>query len=275
VRWGWEAGRWSLVAPTAALRELTSGRRLEAGSTTEPCAVAGPLRLRAPRGADLPLLYRAERYLALTSIDSESRGYALTPASFDRGVREGGDADELRGLLERLFGSPVPGEWLAALGGWSSSEGRLTLSARLLLSGDRPETLDEALGQPATRGSRVERISPRHAAVRAEDVSRLLTDLAQAGLPVEIDRGLRVEPSDAGRSAALANGAVETAWVALEVLRRIAPEVVAEQRDLETARRRLDAVLGARVLEALDRRATSIMASIANRRRSGSRGRVV
>ena len=43
---------------------------------------------------------------------------SLTPASFDRGVRQGGDADDLRDLLTVLLGSPVPDAWQSAIAGW-------------------------------------------------------------------------------------------------------------------------------------------------------------
>src|SRR6185436_15722918 len=95
---------------------------------------------------------------------------------------------------------------------------RLTLASRLVLASDRPETLAEALAIPAAGEAVSESVSPRHAMIEGRQV---------------------------------ANGVAETAWVALEVLRRVAPEVVAEQRDLQTARGRLDAVLAASVIDAL------------------------
>jgi hypothetical protein len=118
-------------------------------------------------------------------------------------------------------------------------------------------------------------VAPRHALVHGERVAELLAELARAGLPVDVDPGLRAEPADLGRAAALATGVAETAWVVIEVLRRLAPEVVAEQRDLVAARGRLDAVLAASVLEALNRRAATIVAAIASRRRPRARRRVV
>ena len=275
VAWGWDGANWVLVAPTDALRSLATGRQPAAAAPPRRCVVTGPLRFEAPPDADLAPLYRAERYLAFAGGERDGRRYGLTPASFARGVRLGGDADELRSLLGRLLGGPIPADGLAALDAWSSGSSRLTLAARLLLAGDRPETLAEALAIPAARDAVTEAISPRHALVDGAKVAGLLAELARAGLPVEIDPGLRVEPRDAGRSAALAGGVAETAWVALEVLRRIAPEVVAEQRDLQAARGRLDGVLAASTIDALNRRAASIVAAIANRRRPRAGRRVV
>jgi hypothetical protein len=203
------------------------------------------------------------------------RRYGLTPPSFDRGIRLGGDPDDLRSLLERLLDGPLPSEWLAAIDTWSSGSSRLSLASRLLLTSDRPEALTEALVIAAAREAVTDVLTPRHAIVAGERVAELLVELARAGLPVEIDTGLRAEPGDPGRSAALASGVAETAWVALEVLRRLAPDVVAAQRDLQAARGRLDAVLAASVLDALNRRAATIVAAIANRRRPRARGRVV
>ena len=275
VDWGWDGTAWTLVTPTDLLRALATGRPTTATPRPSPCLATGSLRMEAPTDADLAALYRAERYLAFAGGDGDRRRYGLTPASFDRGIRLGGDPDEIRGLLERLLDGPVPPDWLAAIDIWSSGSSRLVLGARLLLSSDRPETLDEALAIPPAREAVTDVLTPRHAIVAGERVADVLAELARAGLPVEIDPGLRAEPADHGRSAALANGVAETAWVALEVLRRLAPEVVAEQRDLQAARGRLDAVLAARVVEALNRRAATIVAAIANRRRPRSRGRVV
>jgi hypothetical protein len=235
----------------------------------------GAPRLEAPPGTDLALLYRAEPYLAFAGGEDGTRRYGLTPASFERGLRLGGDPDELQSLVERLTEAPLPEEWSAAIERWTSGASRLRLGASVLLSADRAETLSEALVTGAAADAVQERLSPRHAVVAGEQVARLLADLAQAGLPVEIDAGLRAEPAQAGRAAALGGGVAETAWVALEVLRRLAPDVVAEQRDLQAARGRLEAVLAAGRLEALGRRAATLAAAIADRRRPRARRRVV
>src|SRR5947207_3105485 len=85
----------------------------------------------------------------------------------------------------------------------------------------RPRAPREALAIEAARDAVVEQLSPRHVVIAGERMAALLADLARAGLPVEIGAGLRAEPADAARSAALAGGVAETAWVALEALRRI------------------------------------------------------
>lgn len=275
VAWGWDGDGWGLVAPTDALRSLATGRQPAQRHLPKRCTVTGPSRFEVPPDADLATLFRAERYLAYTGDEQGHRRYGLTPASFDRGVRLGGDADELRGLLVRLLGGPVPADWLEALERWAGGSSRLTLGARLVLASEQPETLSEVLAVREAGDAVTDVISSRHALVDGEHVAGLLAELARAGLPVEIDPGLRVEPRAAGRAAALANGVAETAWVALEVLRRLAPELVAEQRDLQSARARLDAVLAAGAIEALDRRAASIVAAIANRRRPRAGRRVV
>jgi hypothetical protein len=273
--WGWDGAAWSLVTPTAALRSLATGRPATDGPRPRPCTVAGRLELGAPPGGDLAGLFRAERYLAYAGEAGETRRYALTPASYDRGIRLDGDAAELRALLGRLLDGPVPTAWLDAIELWSGGSTRLTLGARLLLAADDEATFAEALAVQGVSAAVEERLSTRHAVVAGERVAALLADLARAGLPVDVDAGLRVEPADHGRSAALASGVAETAWVALEVLRRLAPDAVAEQRDLQAARARLDAVLAASVLESLNRRAATIVAAIAQRRRPRTRRRVV
>jgi hypothetical protein len=274
VRWGWAGAGWSLVAATDALQGLTSGRSAAADPPPSRCSTDDALRLTAPSTANLSALYRVERYLAFGGEEAGARRYRLTPASFDRGVRMGGDADDLRDLLMALLGGPVPDAWQAAITDWLQGTTRVSLVARLLLTSQRPESLDAALAHPAAGVAGIERISPHHALVAGDHVARLLADLAEAGLPVDVEPGLRAEPASASRSAAMGSGTVEAAWVALEVLRRLTPEV-AQPPDLEAARRRLAAALGQRALDALDRRATSFVAALANQRRSRARRRVV
>ncbi|HZO27389.1 MAG TPA: hypothetical protein VFH48_15520 [Chloroflexota bacterium] len=272
VAWGGDGAGWSVVAPTDALRSLTTGRRTGSVPAPRPGRVTGRRQFVATLDGDLASLYRAERYLALVGGDLNERQYGLTPATFDRGVRLGGDRDEALTLFARLLDGPVPEEWQAALEQWSSGASRLTLSTALLLASDRAEVMEEALRVRAAREAVAESLTPTRALVDATQMANMLAELARAGLPVEIDPGLRVEPRDPGRSAALANGIAESAWVALEVLRRMAPEAIAEQRDLQSARSRLDAVLAASVIEALNHRAASIVAAIANRRRPRAGG---
>jgi hypothetical protein len=275
VTWGWDGSAWGLVSPTPALRALTTGRSQPGSQLWSPCVTEDGLRLAAPIGADLATLYRAEPYLAFAGTEAGIRRYGLTPASFERGLRLGGDADDLLALLGRLIQEPPPPAWQAAIEQWASGSSRLKLEARLVLSSDRAETLAEGLSTPGVADAVTEHLSPRHALVAGERVAGLLAELARAGLPVEIAPGLRAESGDPGRAAALAGGVAETAWVALEVLRRLAPEVVAEQRDLQAARDRLEAVLAAGVLEALGRRAATISAAISEQRRGRGRRRVV
>jgi hypothetical protein len=275
ITWGWDGTGWGLVSPTPALRTLTTGRSQTGNPVWSACRAESDLRLAVPVGADLATLYRAEPYLAFAGTEDGVRRYGLTPASFERGLRLGGDAEDLLGLLGRLLQGTPPPAWQAAIARWASGSGRLRLEARLLLSSDRAETLAEALANASTADAVTDHLSPRHALVAGERIAPLLADLARAGLPVEIDPGLRVEPVDPGRAAALAGGVAETAWVVLEVLRRLAPDVVAEQRDLQAARGRLEAVLAAGHLESLGRRAATIAAAIADQRRARGRRRVV
>jgi hypothetical protein len=270
---GWDGECWGLAAPTTALRVLTTGRPAASSAARRPCLLADGLQMEAPADADLALLYRAEPYLAFAGTDGGTRRYRLTPPSFERGLRLGGDADELLSLLERLGQQRPPTAWVESVERWSRGSDRLRLQARLILTADRAERVADALRVGAVGDAVIETPSPRHAIVAAENVANLLADLAEAGLPVEVDPGLRLEPGSAGRAAGLAGGVAETAWVALEVLRRLAPDVVGDQRDLQAARAKLEAVLSATTLEALGRRAATIAAAISDRRRSQGRTR--
>jgi hypothetical protein len=268
---GWDGKGWGLVAPTTALRVLTTGRPAASAPARRPCRLSDGLQLEAPADADLALLYRAEQYLAFAGTDGGMRRYRLTPPSFERGLRLGGDADELLSLLERLGQQRPSTAWVESIERWSRGSVRLRLQARLILTADRAESVADALRVGAVGDAVIETPSPHHAIVAGEHVASLLADLAQAGLPVDVEPGVRLEPGSAGRAAGLAGGVAETAWVALEVLRRLAPDVVGDQRDLQAARAKLEAVLSAAALEVLGRRAATIAAAISDRRRSHGR----
>lgn len=274
VAWGRDDAGWSAIRPTAALRALVAGRAAPPRAGGAPCRLgdADRLELIAPADADLPRLYRAERYLALAGgADGGPRRYVLTPASVDRGVRLGGDGAELVDLLERLAHRSLPPSWGTAIARWLDDALRLRFGPALLLSSARPELLAEALAALRGHGLAAEPIGPGHAVVPAGRAAELLAALAEAGHPVEVDAGLRVEPTDVGRAAGLANGVAETAWAALEVLRRLAPDAFDAQRDLVAARLQLDGTLPLATQEALQRRAASIVAALGQRRRPPTR----
>ncbi|MFN8637368.1 MAG: hypothetical protein U0893_26250 [Chloroflexota bacterium] len=271
VRWGGDDADWTHVAPTPSLLSLMRGTSSPGHAAAVPCLLESQLHLLAPPGADLPTLSRAERYLAFGGSGDEGRHYTVTPASFERGVRLGGDADELASLLARLAQQPLPVSWQQAIHAWTDERRRLQLGARLLLWSEEPGVLAESLRSVGAGDDGLEQISERHALVRGDRVAQLLTALAQAGLPVDVEPGVRAEPTRPGQAASLADGVAETAWVALEVLRRLAPDVVADRRDLRAASGRIESVLSPRQLEALERRATTIAAAIADRRRPRKR----
>lgn len=281
VRWGGEGGEWTHVSPTPSLMTLMNGIPEIQTVTAEACVVDDDLQLVAPSGADLATLYRAEPYLALSGAGDlggcmQGRQYRLTPASLDRGIRLGGDPDDALALLARLAQRPLSEAWQRAVRAWTDDRRRLRLGARLVLWSQESAALDEsltALGAAAAQDAGIERLSERFALVTGDRIAELLTALAQAGLPVDIEPSLRAEPGRPSRAASLAGGVAETAWIALEILRRLAPDVVMDQRDLRAASARLDAVLSPSQIETLQRRAATIAAAISERRSSRPRRR--
>lgn len=272
--WGGDGTTWEWVSLTDAARAAVRGQdAAPAGTARAACRPGDDLTLVAPVDADLAALYRCERYLVYAGGGVGERRYRLTPASFERGIRLGGSAEELSSLLETLLQAPVPERWRAALGSWAGSRGQLRVAARVILSAEDEAALDGALALPSAWAAMEERISGRHALVDTSRLAELLTALAEAGLAVAVDPGLRAEPAGDGRAAALAGGVAEAAWVALDVLRRLAPAAVEGQRDLQAARRTLDAALPAATVETLERRAATIAAAIADARAAGQRSR--
>jgi len=266
VDWGKQEGNWTLVAITPALSRLMGGLPPDRAGEAAPCALVEPRQLIAPASADLATLYRCERYLAYRGGDADERRYDLTPASVARGIRLGGDEDDLLASLARLLQSSVPPTWTASIRTWCRANSALRIEPRLLLVASDEAALAAALATHDARRAVTSQLSPRHAIVSPERLPDLLTGLAAAGQPVDVDAGLRVEPRRLAQAAALGNGAAEAAWIALDVLRRLGGEVVAEQRDLTIALGALEATLSAQVLETLERRARTIAALLADRR---------
>jgi hypothetical protein len=258
------------------LRTLVTGRIEQAAASHQvPCTLSADLTLMAPPGADLGALYRTESYLTYAGTDAVGRRYRLTPPSLERGLRLGGSSEVLAQLLQQLTGQPIPDGWSTKISQWTNPDGRLRLNASLILSSDDESMLAEALALPGASKSVVELLSPTQARVAGEHLAAMLADLAAAGLPVDIDPGVRAEPAQVGRAAALSGSAAEAAWIGLEISRRLAPELVDVQRDLTNARLQLEAIFSAARLEVLGRRVASIMAIASDRKQARPRRRMV
>jgi hypothetical protein len=276
IEWGRTDGGWTAVRPTSALRSVMTGRAVDVpGNAHSACIAGADLTLLAPSATDLAALYRAEPYLVYGGSDAAGRRYRLTPPSFERGLRRGGSASDLAVLVAQLTNEPLPDSWRTKIEQWSRPEGRLRLSAELILAADDEQTMADALVQAAARDAVIERLSATRARIDGARLVALLTDLASAGQPVEIDPGLRAEPTHAGRAAALSGSAAEAAWIGLEIARRLAPEIVDGQRDLSAARQQLEAIFSEARLEALGRRVASIVSAASDRKKPRARRRVV
>jgi hypothetical protein len=266
IHWGWNDSGWSTAAVTALLVDLVAGRPGTSRQHVAPCEASEPFHLSAPPNADLVTLYRLERYLTYRGGNAEERRYDVTPASVARGIRLGGDEDELLTGLSRVLQGNVPVAWVDSIVGWCRANSALRVEPRILLVASDESTLDAALAVDDAQQAVVDRLASRYAVVAPDRLPELLTGLATAGLPVEVDPSLRVEPRRIGQAAALGDGVVEAAWVALDTLRRLGAEAIADQRDLSTAQRALEASLSAQALETLERRARTIAALVAERR---------
>jgi hypothetical protein len=271
VDWGRTEHDWSLVSPHPDLIAPVAPRTSDRSEAFEPCAVVSDFQLTAPLDSDLRTLYRCEPYLAYRGTEADIRRYDLTPASVARGLRLGGDVHDLRGMLVSLLQAPLPPSWDAAIERWVHPGNALRLEPRVLLVGREASDLSAALDAGTTRRAISERLSDRHAVVALDQVADLLARLAEAGMPVEVDPALRLGTGRPGQAASLGDGVAEAAWVALDTLRRLAPDAFSAQRDLTAALSSLEAVLPAATLEVLERRARTVAALAADRR--GASGR--
>jgi hypothetical protein len=267
---GRSADGWTLVATTPALRQL-AGRGAERSiAETAPCELDPDLRLRAPPAADLAALYETERYLAYAGGDAPRR-YALTAASFARGLRLGGSGGEAATLLERLARAPLPLAWRRALDGWEASAGDLRIDARLLLSGADPDSLDRAMRIGRVADAVGEVVSERHAWIVPERLADVLTALAEAGHPVTMDSGLWLESARPGAAAMMRGGAVELLWILLRAVRAVDRAALEQAGAWESVNAALDAVVPATSRPSLERRAEVLAERL--KRTRGGRGR--
>ncbi|MCC6173675.1 MAG: hypothetical protein IT305_00090 [Chloroflexi bacterium] len=258
---------WRRIAVTSRLSELGPGARTGTPSASDPCRL-GPetLTLVAPLTCDLATLFRTEPYLAYVG-GGEIRRYRLTPASFGRGLRLGGDSDGLLGLVGALLGEPVPTAWQEAVDSWSTpARPRLSLESRLVLSAADAPSLEAALAT-APSDAMPERVSDRLALVAPTRVTHLLSVLDEAGLAVDLSLGLRTEGARPGAAAVVDRGVAETTWLALALLERVGGRAFGEEPRFRETRAALAAILPVEVRAALERRATSLVA------RAGSTGR--
>jgi hypothetical protein len=273
VRWGRDAGDWTLVSTTPALARLAAEPQL---STEEPggsvaCQLGDDLGLTAPSGADLAALYRSERYLTYLGGVAERR-YRLTAPSFARGIRLGGSVAELTELLTTLARAPLPSAWTEALATWDSSLGQLRLDARIVLSAASDEIFRRVVESPSVREAFDEPMSDRHASVPPERLGALLEALTAAGLAVELGTGLRLEPTRPNRAVGLGADAVTLLWVLLEALRRIDPAIAGQLAGGDEVRAALEAVVPISARPALEQRAEALARRLAGRR-PGAAGR--
>jgi hypothetical protein len=271
IDWGHTDDGWSVVAVNPLVAELIGGQVGPGRGEAGPCQIGEGFQLLAPAAADFPTLYRCERYLAYRGGDVDERRYDVTPASVARGIRLGGDEDELLAGLARLLQRDVPTSWVEVIVGWCRAKSALRVEPRILLVASDEAALSAALDVDDARQAVANRLGARYGLVAPGRLPELLTGLAAAGLPVEVDPALRVEPRRPGQAAALGGGVTESAWVALDVLRRLGAEAIADQRDLAAAQRALEASLSTQALETLERRARTIAALVSERRGNSQR----
>jgi hypothetical protein len=181
VRWGNDGDDWSRVSTTDRLGPALGRPPNDAGPpVARACSVVGDLELEAPLSADLGLLFRAETYLSSVG-GIDPRRYRLTAASFARGIRLGGTGLDACRCLEGLIEGALPRAWTDALSKWEESFGDVNVAAALLLAASDGAKLDRLSTLEGVQQALFSRIGERHAEVRPEKLSTLLSALSDNG----------------------------------------------------------------------------------------------
>ena len=159
VDWGRTGDGWTASAVTETLQQVVTGA--SSGTPKPGPGVRHERAIRSDRAgdADLPTLFRSERYLTYRGGDAEERRYDLTPASVARGIHLGGDEDELLALLSRLLQADLPEASAATIAGWCRAHGTLRLEPRVLLVGSDDQALAAALDVEDARNAIVDQNS--------------------------------------------------------------------------------------------------------------------
>ena len=154
-------------------------------------SIGGDLKVLAPAGADLELVYRLEPYLELLRRDGVGL-YRLSMASVLNGMERGGSLDELRELLARPSVEPPPPAVLSQIEQWAAAYGRLVISPAILLAAANPEDADSLEASPAIGACLRTRLGPASFLVAPERLGELLRQLKLAGIYPRVDPGTRI-----------------------------------------------------------------------------------
>ncbi len=258
VRWGFAADGSALLAVTAAVRVLAE-RTVEPGPEGDPrlAVLEDQLELVASLGCDLDVLYKLEQYLSFVGGTVERR-YLLTAASCSRGVRLGGSADELRSLVRRLAGDELPARWESEVDAWTAAVGRLRADARIVVSASDHESFTRAMDVPAFAAGLEYRLTDCVGWLHPERLAAVLHGLDEAGQPITLGAGLRMEGARVERGAALTAGGAELLWIVLTALRQVDARLVLDLGGAEGLLSALEFVLAPSTRAELDRRAESL-----------------
>lgn len=243
VEWGVsdaEADRLRIGERGAA---LLRGEEAALASPARPLELLDDRRVVAEADADLGLLWQLEPYLLL-----EQRGppsvYRLARLSFARGLEAGGSLDDLRRLLERGSGQPLPEAFAAALDRWAPRLGRIHIRPQVVLLTQTAEELDAILERAEVRAAIRERLGPRAASVPAARSQELADLLERQGHLPELDASLRLMAGRRAYAALVDQRVVETLLFSLRALRALDPRLLEGLAEVDVLIRRLETALG-------------------------------
>jgi hypothetical protein len=239
------------------IRELTDAPTLVSPASaglSEPLELADDRRVIAGSQSDLRTLWLLEPYLELVRRGPPSE-YALTRSSFGRGIEAGGSASELRQLLERGSGAPLPLGIQQAIDRWNARAGRYRIRPAVLFEADDESELDDALARLASSGLVRERLGPRAATVTAGRAGELASALERLGHLPRLDPGLRLMAGRGAHASLVDAHTIAALLWAIRFVRTLDPALTLDLPEPDRLARRLEEALGGVTGPRISRRA--------------------
>ncbi|MFN8521937.1 MAG: hypothetical protein U0821_02405 [Chloroflexota bacterium] len=263
IQWGRSQGVWTWIRPTSALLSYV-GRDAKPPDTRDgfKCAIRGLAGARQMLCEPSPsILFRLEAYLQIESV-TDGRTYAASSASIARGVRLGGSAEDLVGLLTLTLTGADRAAALAEADRLARRATRVRVSTSLAIRSDDPNVVDGARQAFADLLLDPEMGDCGTLYVKEQHLQAVMAGLARDDVVVDLAPSLRLDRNDGDRVGRIGESAVETLWVLATAIRTLDRRALARIPGAEGLMTRLELALTARTREQLQDDADEIARAV-------------
>ncbi len=141
--------------------------------------------ITVPRRSPLSTRYQVSRFCAWLPPDEDSYPFLLSPSSLQQAQDQGLSLQHIRALLQEASGKPLPPRLLKALQRWGQRGREAHLERSIVLRVAEAELLDQLLSNRATGRYLTERLGPKAARMRPQDMRPLLAAASRFGLLID------------------------------------------------------------------------------------------